>query len=162
MITTEIHEPSKHNGYHKSVYYRNQRGRIIRRALIDDHNRIVKDYLYEHNADQLVECIVLYAQDHTTVTAIKKYDYYEGSSNIKSTVEYKYQDGREILTQRAEHVYNDTDRTERVTVFGSSDEPVGYELYGYRKGDDFMSLLGCFNMRDEKISCFDFKVERLF
>ena len=160
MITTELREPDKFNQF-KQVYYRS-RGRVIRKALIDQNNQIVKDYLYEYNDENLIECIVLYAEDHLTIYGIKKYFYCENSTRIKTTEEYKFEKGLEIRTQKAEHVYNDDDKACIVTLYGHSEEPVGYELYGYRSGDNFMSLLGCFNMKHEKVSCLGFKLEKLF
>jgi hypothetical protein len=160
MITAEVHKPDKISCV-KSVYYRSH-GRIIRKALIDDDGSVIRDYLYEYNEDQLIECIVLYAQDHITIAGVKKYHYYENSSRIKRTEEFKFKNNSEIRTQKAEHVYNDADRTCIVTLYGGSDEPVGYEYYGYRNDDDFMSLLGCFNMNNEKVSCLEFKLEKLF
>lgn len=153
MIVTEVHEPDKFNRF-KRIYYRSH-DRIIRMASIDDDGNIVRDSLYEYNDNQLVECIVQYSQDHVTVVGVKKFCYYENSERIKSTEEFKIENNSQIRTQKTEHVYNDADRTCNVTIYRDSDEPVGYELYGYRKGDDFMSLLGCFNMNNEKISCLE-------
>jgi len=153
MIETEVYEPDKFDPY-KRVYYRSY-GRVIRIASLDDNGNIVKDFLYEYNDDKLVDCIVQYSKDHTTITGVKNFYYYENSERIKSTEQYKFENNKKIRTEKAVHEYNDTDRTCTVTIYRESDEPEGYELYGYKKGDDFMSLMGCYNMKNEKISCFD-------
>jgi hypothetical protein len=162
MITTEVHEPNKRNLYNRSVYYRNSNGLILRHALIDDKNNVVRDYLYEHNADQLLTCIVLLAQDHIAISRVKKFFYYENSTRIKSTVELKCDSGHEVIVQKTEHHYDDTARNCKVTYFGETETPVGYSIYGYREGDQFMSLLGSFNMDNEKVSWFDLGLDKFF
>lgn len=153
MIVTEVFDPDKLNRY-KCVYYRSH-GRVIRKALLNNDGSIVKDYLYEYKDDESVECIVEYGQDHVTITGVENFYYYENSPRIKYTEKFKFENNCQIRTQKAEHVYDETDRTCTVTQYRESDEPVGYSLYGYRTGDDFMSLLGCFNMNNERISCFE-------
>lgn len=162
MITVEVHSPNKHNLYSKSVYYRNSDGRILRHALIDEKNNIVRDYLYENNANQLLACIVMLAEDHVAISRVKKFFYYENSHRLKSTVEIKFENRNEVIVQKTEHQYDDASRTCKVTYFGETEKPIGYSMYGYREGDEFMSLLGSFNMNNEKVSWFDFGLEKYF
>jgi len=56
--------------------------------------------------------------------------------------------------------YNDTEETSTITIYRESDEPVVYVLFGIRDGDEFMSLMGCFNMNNEKMSCSDLTLNR--
>lgn len=162
MISIQKFEPDKHCEY-KCIYYRNDNGSIIRRALIDQNNSIVKDYLYELNERNKVISITLFGPDHSSIMAIKNYYYYDEklSYHIQKTEEYKLTEGEPVLTHRAEHVYEGDDKC-IVTLYADTDEPIGYELYGYRSGDDFMSLIGCFDMNDQRVSFMDFKYERFF
>jgi len=153
MITTEVYGPDKLEPF-KSVYYRSH-GRTIRKTFIDDNGNIVKDYLYEYDDNQRVECIVQFSQDHVTVAGIENIYYYENSRRRKYTEKFKFENNRKIRTEKAVYEYNDIEETSTITIYRESDEPVGYALFGIREGDEFMSLMGCFDMNNEKMSCHD-------
>jgi hypothetical protein len=159
MITTLINQIDKNNEI-KSIRYQSY-GRTIRKVLIDNKNNILRDFLYEYNDDHLLESIVLHGKDHVSIAALKKF-YYESSGDICKTEEFKYQNGNEIQTQKAIYTYNKSDRTCVITFYGCTDKPLGYAVYGYRKDEEFESLLGCFNMENEKISYFDLDIEKIF
>lgn len=151
MISIEVFEPDESCNF-KQIFYRDFDDKVIREIRIYSEKNIIRDYLYEYNNDQLIRNILLLGQDYITIIAVKRYHYYENSNLIKMVEELKYEDNKEIKTQKEEHIYNDVDRTCKVIIHDKLNEPIGYELYGYRGGDDFMSLLGYYSMSQEEIS----------
>ena len=160
MIETEVHGPSRANSL-KCVYYRSQT-QIIRKALFDEKGVLVRDYLYEYSEKGLLDSISMYAKDSISLIGLKEYSYYDDSRRIRYTEEFKFENGKKFRTQRADHLFDDVARTSTVTVFGSDDEPLGYELYGFRGNDDFMSLLGFYDMNHEQTSYASFGLGKDF
>lgn len=149
MISLEIFEPDENCDF-KCVYYRDSDDKVIRETQLDKNNNVIRDCLIEYGYGRLMVSMALIGQDNISMIAVRKYHYYEDSDLIKTVEEFKHEEGQEIRTQVAEYKY--IDKTSTVTIYDESNNPVGYELYGYRKNDDFMSLLGFFNMSNEEVS----------
>jgi hypothetical protein len=161
MITAEAFEPDRNNK-HKCIYYRNSKGKILRKALLGDSGSIVKDYLYERSDGGLIISIALFGKDHISLLGERSYQYFDGTARCKMTKDWIYEDGQKILTRKAVHSYDDKERTSIVKIFGRDDKFLGYQKYGCVGDDECMCLLGCFDRDDNKISCLDLEVEKLF
>ncbi len=160
MITTTIVEKSDINKF-KTIYYKGLNG-ILRKVQVDDFGRILRDYLYDYDEENRIDNIVIYGNDHVEILATKEFCYYQNSTRIKKTKQYKFESGVKLLTQKAEHRYDDENGTSTVVLYKDSDVPVGRMLYGYKNDEEFMSLIGCFDEHGNKVSFFDLGLEKIF
>lgn len=161
MISTDVFEPDKNNIY-KCVYYRDSKGRTLRKLLLDDFGTVIKDFLYERCERGLIVYVALYGKDHITLIGERTYQYFVESSRCKLTEDCIFENGQKIMIRKAVHNYDDQNRTNRVDLYGRDDKFFGYQVYGYIGDDDFMSLIGCFDKSDNRVSCLSLEDEKIF
>jgi hypothetical protein len=157
MIGVEVFEPNIVHPY-KIIYFRNQKGKVIRHIWVDNDNRIIRDYLYERRPDEQIICVVLYGADHIKPLGVREI-VYDALDRMIEDIQYEICDGKKIQIHKAKHCYEgDKGRCNKVLVYGRSNEPVGYTLYTY--DDAGIAPVGNYDMNGQLLVKFD--LERLF